>query len=186
MNNKEYTLPKWFVIDKLNWHDFYMKERQNDEIENRLFLFDAYYHYYYIKNIVFDWSSIYGIELLKLRICDGNWYFNDINAKYDIYSEELLFKSSTSFHDNFLKICSRLIHDLNDYKSYYCPTCIIHNIDRGSNCYNDNNDLVKNILKDCFSIGGINLYNKWKPILQSLDENKLLTIFNLSNDEILL
>ena len=182
--NKEYILPKWFIMDKLIWDYFYMKENNDPDINNRLFLFDVYYHSFYKKNKIFNWSNIYGTELLKLRICDGNWRFHNIDVDYDINSKELLFSPSTKFHDNFLKICSRLLHDLHNYNSYYCPKCIVHNIDRGTNCYNDNNELVKYILKDCFSIGGIDLYNKWKPILKSLDEDKLLTIFDYSDDEI--
>jgi len=75
------------------------------------------YLIYFLKNIYgnrnIDYTSEEAKELLKIKICDYDWKFNNIDCQYDKSSKELLLQPARTFIEKLSYYKYKLFNDLN-------------------------------------------------------------------------
>jgi hypothetical protein len=121
-----------------------------------------------------DWTSKESKEMLKIRICDYDWNFNNISYEYNKTSEQLLFQPAITFIEKLSYYKYKLLNNLNIFHSLnlrintLCPNCLVHHIGE-IECFENKDKIITYIMKLVDKTKDIKKIVYWTHILESID-----------------
>ena len=112
--------------------------------------------------------------MLKIKICDYDWKFNNINYEFDKTSEKLLFQPAKTFIEKLSYYKYKLLNNLNIFHTLnlntntLCPNCLLHHIGE-MECFENKDKIITYIMKLLDKTNDIKKIVYWTYILESID-----------------
>jgi len=202
-----YILPGWFNEYDFNYcpptkdGKKIVSEKQYDKIlyfvcHSKKFISLSYLDNYIVSNVLtyrylllinflklkqnnqkISWTCKEAYEMLKIKICDYDWKFNNIKYEYNKISEQLLFTPAISFIDKLSYYKYKLLNSLNiNYTLNFdndtlCPNCLVHHVGE-IECFENKDKIIEYIMELLDKTNDIKKIVYWTYIIESIDVKK--------------
>jgi len=121
-----------------------------------------------------SWTCKEAEEMLKIKICDYDWKFNNISYEYNKTSEQLLFQPAKTFIEKLSYYKYKLLNTLNIFHTLkldnntLCPHCLVHHIGE-MECFENKDKIIEYIMKLLDKTNDIKKIVYWTYVIESSD-----------------